>query len=228
MLIELSYPLSLTAPKWPTNPDEQYYVIASPQNGDINTTNSVYHHLHNGTHFDAPRHFDATGLTVEALPIEDFYYTNACVIPLSKEKGEPMTLEDVLAYEKALQQSDILLLYSGYSKYRETEPEHFMDDFPYIDPKLAKYLRKSCPKLKAVALDTLSVDSSVLGGKLGFPAHHALLDHNAENPERTIRIFEDVNVSKLLHAEKIRAICSFPVRWEGMEAAPVAMVAITD
>ena len=226
MLIELSYVLSETAPKWPTNPDEKYYAITSPEQGDINTTSSVYHHLHNGTHVDAPRHFDAKGATIEQLAIEDFYFTRACVLELSKKKGEQITLDDLKGKEAELADCDILLFYTGYSKLRDTAPEEFMNDFPYLSAELARYIRKELPKLKAIALDVLSVDSSVLGGQMGYPAHHALLDVNEENQERTLLIFEDVNVGKLLNVSGVKEICAFPVRWAGLEAGPVAMVAV--
>ena len=41
-------------------------------------------------------------------------------------------------------------------------------------------------------------------------------------------LFEDVNIQKLLGVERIKEICAFPIRFSQLEAAPVAMVAITD
>ena len=228
MLLELSYVLNEHSPKWPTNPEEKYYDITSPAKGDINTTSSVYHHLHNGTHVDAPRHFDADGSTIEQLPIEDFYYTKPYVLVLKKGKGDTIDLGDILLHENEIKQCDILLIYTGYSELRESAPEKFMDDFPSLSPELAIYLRKKLPSLKAVALDTLSVDSAVSGAQNGFPSHHALLDQNDDCRERTLLIFEDVNIKTLLGCKGIKSICAFPVRWTGLEAAPVSMVAIIE
>lgn len=226
MLLELSYPLSETAPKWPTNPDEKYYVVASPENGDVNTTSSVYHHMHNGTHFDAPRHFDPKGQTIDELPVEDFYYTRPFVLKLNKQKGEMVTLADIRPHLETLADCDILFIYTGYSQYRAAQPEIFMNDFPYISAELAAYIRKCLPKLKAVAVDTLSVDSSELGMIQGFPSHHALLETCEAYPERTLRVFEDVNISLLLAHPEIQSVCALPVRWAGLEAGPVGMLAV--
>lgn len=226
MLIELSYPLSESAPKWPTNPDEKYYCVSDQKCGDVSTTSSVYHHLHNGTHFDAPRHFDPNGLTIDRLPIEDFYYTKPYLMKLDKKKGEMITMEDALPHLEALKQCDLLMIYTGYSRLRAEHPAQFMDDFPFLSPEFARYLRTELPALKGIALDVLSVDSAVLGERMGFPAHHALLETNASQPERTLRIFEDVNIGAVLNVPRIQAVCAFPVRWVGLEAAPVAITAI--
>ena len=71
-------------------------------------------------------------------------------------------------------------------------------------------------------------DSAITGGDEGFPCHHALLETNSEQKERTLLLFEDVNIQKLLGVERIKEICAFPIRFSQLEAAPVAMVAITD
>ena len=73
-----------------------------------------------------------------------------------------------------------------------------------------------------------SYDSAITGEDEGFPCHHALLETNSEQKERTLLLFEDVNIQKLLGVERIKEICAFPIRFSQLEAAPVAMVAITD
>lgn len=70
--------------------------------------------------------------------------------------------------------------------------------------------------------------SAITGEDEGFPCHHALLETNSEQKERTLLLFEDVNIQKLLGVERIKEICAFPIRFSQLEAAPVAMVAITD
>jgi len=225
MLIEISYPLSPEAPKWPTNPDEEYFSVSEQTNGDVSTTSSVYHHLHNGTHFDAPRHFDINGVTIDQLPVEDFYFEKPFVLKLNKKQGEMVTLEDAEPYMDKISECDLLMVYTGYSVHREKNPVQFMNDFPYLSPELARYIRKNLTNIKGIAMDVLSVDSAVLGIEMGFPAHHALLETNDIYPERTLRVFEDVNIGLLLEYETIQSVSAFPVRWVGLEAAPAAIVA---
>lgn len=225
MLIEISYPLSPSSPKWPTNPDEEYFSVAEQKNGDVSTTASVYHHLHNGTHIDAPKHFDMHGLTIDQLPIEDFYFERPFVLKLDKKPGEMVTLEDIAAFMEEIRSCDLLMIYTGHSIHRESDPQKFMENFPFLSPELARCIRKELLNIKGLALDVLSVDSAVLGIEMGFPAHHALLETNEAFPERTVRIFEDVNIGKLIGYKKVRSVSAFPVRWIGLEAAPAAIVA---
>jgi len=79
-----------------------------------------------------------------------------------------------------------------------------------------------------VALDSLSVDSPVTADKTGYPAHHCLLETSAAHPQRTLLIYEDVNVKKLRNVGRLSAICAFPLRFAGLEASPVSMVAFTE
>ena len=78
-----------------------------------------------------------------------------------------------------------------------------------------------------MALDSISFDSAATGAMEGFPSHHALLEMNEEQRERTLILYEDVNIKKLVELDdKVRAVCAFPVRFAGLEAGHVNMVAI--
>ena len=226
MLIELSYVISEDIPKWPTNPEEKYDYNQATRFGDASNASSVYHHLHTGTHVDAPFHFDPRGRTIDEIPVEDFYYRSPLVLKILKGKGGCIELSDLQAYEEQIAQSDILFIYTGYSVLRETDPQAFLDDFPSMAPEAARYLRKKFPALKAVALDSISFDSAKTGAEEGFPSHHALLETNEAQPERTLLLYEDVNISKIVDLDSIQAVCAFPVRFAGLEAGPVNMTAI--
>ena len=77
-----------------------------------------------------------------------------------------------------------------------------MDNFPCMEVMAAKYLRKEFPELKAIAMDSISYDSAITGGDEGFPCHHALLETNSEQKERTLLLFEDVNIQKVIRCGK--------------------------
>lgn len=226
MLLELSYPFGGDEPKWPTNPNDSYVWDNATRRGDSCNASTVRHHMHNGTHVDAPRHFTMDGRTIDQIPIEDFCYRSPLAVNIPKGKGGRITKEDLLPYADQLASCDLLLVYTGYADLRESDPHAFIDDFPCWGADAARYLRRECPKLKAVAMDVLSVDSCTTGVSEGFPAHHAFLDVNEENPQRTLLLFEDVNTKKLFEAGKpAKAVFAFPVRFKGLEAAPIAMVA---
>lgn len=225
MLIELSHPIEEGMPMWPTNPSEKFIAEASSARGDVNNASSIFHHLHTGTHVDAPSHFDPNGKPIDRIPIENFYFENPCLIELPKQKGSLITLADLECMREKIEKCDILMIHTGYSLIRSTNVDAFTDDFPSLAPDAALYLRKEFPNLKAIALDTLSADSAVTGARDGFPSHHALLDTNTSRTERTLLIFEDVNTARVV-GKKIKCIFAFPLRLKGLEASPVAMVAV--
>lgn len=227
MLIECSYVMSNDMPKWPTNPSEVPDQVLSFNAGDPCNASSIYHHMHNGTHVDAPKHFSEDGKSIVELPIDLFYYQSPLVLALDKKKGEYIEIADLQPFEADLLEADILCIYTGYSKLREKDPIEFVDNFPAFNQESALYLRRNFPKLKAIALDVISVDSAITGPPNGFPAHKALLDTTEELSNRTLLLYEDVNLKNIVGLEEpIREIIAFPIRWEDAEAAPVNMVAI--
>ncbi|MCD8197079.1 MAG: cyclase family protein [Lachnospiraceae bacterium] len=227
MLMELSYLFAGDEPKWPTNPNDHYVWETSTRRGCANNASTITHHMHNGSHVDAPRHFTKDGLTIDQIPVENFYYEAPLTLNIPKAKGERIRKSDLEPYAEQMKKSDILLVYTGYADLRYTNPQAFIDDFPCWGADACTYIRKEFPSIKALAMDVLSVDSAVSGDAEGFPAHHALLDLNEANPERTLLIFEDINTKKLFeYGQTPKAICAFPVRFTGLEAAPVSMVAM--
>jgi len=226
MFLELSYLFGIDEPKWPTNPNDSFVLDSSMPRGELCNASTIHHHMHNGTHVDAPRHFTRNGLTIDQLPIDQFCFDAPLVLKIPKGKGERLLTEDFSPYAEKIAACDILLIYTGYADLRASNPKAFIDDFPCFSAEGAAYLRRSFPRLKAIALDVLSVDSAVTGAADGFAAHHALLDRDETHTERTLLIFEDVN-TKLLFESKTaaRRIYAFPVRFKGLEAAPIAMVA---
>jgi len=226
MFLELSYLFGMDEPKWPTNPNDYFVFDSSMSRGDNCNASTIHHHMHNGTHVDSPRHFTRKGLTIDQLPIDQFCFDKPLALKIPKGKGERLVPEDFSPYGEQIADCDILLIYTGYADLRASDPKAFIDDFPCFSAGGAAYLRKNFPKLKAIALDVLSVDSAVTGVSDGFAAHHALLDRDETHLERTLLIFEDVN-TKLLFESKTPAkrIYAFPVRFKGLEAAPISMVA---
>ena len=226
MLTEISYLLKADIPKWPTNPSEKLIYELDFEKDDFCQATSVFHHMHNGTHVDAPRHFSKNGLYIHELPIDQFFYSAAKILHCKKEKGELIEVSDLEKEYQQIKDADILFAYTGYSDFRDTDPEKYVDDFPAFSGEAALFLRNNFHQLKALALDVLSVDSPTLGPKNNFPAHTALLDDKDRKSNNPIVIFEDVNISKLIKIEQpIKSIYAFPIRWEFAEAAPVCMVA---
>lgn len=222
MFVELAYPLSPDIPVFPGLPLDEFHPHTRMSRGEESNTTMVYHFLHNGTHVDAPFHFYDKGIPINQVPLEDFIYTKPIVLQKNLGKGEFWQPEDLKAAGAALYEADILFFCSGYHALRRT-PADYSDDFPSLSLEAARILRSELPMLKAVAIDTLSIESCVYGPKQGFCVHKALLDGDLY-PQRPILIYEDVNVAPIL-IQPIRRVFAFPLRLVGLDASPVNIVA---
>lgn len=225
-LTEISYILDADMPRWPTNPAEHLEKILSFENGDPNNAFSCYHHMHNGTHVDAPGHFSRGAKMIEEIPVEDFFYVNPVLLDFPKGKGGIVDKEDLRKHENELKNADLACLYFHYADVREHDPHAYIDDFPTMTPEAAAYLRKEFPGLKAIAVDVVGVDNTETAAEMGFPVHKALLDGTEY---RTLLIYEDVDLKKMSQIKGvIKGVCAFPVRWRGAEAGPVNVVVISE
>lgn len=224
MLVELSYPLDAVSPHWPTNPEEDLEFVLAIDRGDNCYASTMHHHLHNGTHVDAPKHFYGKGIAIDQVPIERFHYTTPLILHFPRTRGGHVELADLKQYEAEIARADLLALYFGYADFRNTDAEKYLDAFPALAPDAARYLRECFPDLKAVALDVVGADDPVSAGAEGFPVHRALLAGDAHRP---LLIFEDVDLATMWKfRDKIESVCAFPVRYREAEAAPVNMVAL--
>lgn len=226
MFIEISYPIAEDSPKYPGSPADRFESVRSILSGSDANTSTIHHHLHNGTHVDSPLHFCVTGLSIDAVTIDDFVYSAPLVVSLRKGRGETISRADIEDQRKSIGKADILLFATGYDRLRATDPAAYVDDFPSLSLEAARMLRREFRRLKAVGIDTLSIESSVEGPARHFPVHRALLSSDG-CPERPLLVYEDVFLEPLIGVAGIRRIYAFPLRLTGLEASPVTIVVET-
>ena len=219
MYLELSYPIGPGA-SYPDSPPDAIAPVERTASGDGANTTLVHHFLHNGTHVDAPFHFDPRGAVVDELPIEAFIFEAPCLLDVPKEPGQPVTREDLSGRD--LSASDVLLVRTGFDALRDKDRAAYRVLYPGFTVEAARFLRE-LPRLRAVGMDFLSVDAYVSGHRSGFAAHHALLDIGASS-RPPLLLIEDVNLAPLV-SRKLRQIFALPIRFRGTEAAPVCVLA---
>jgi arylformamidase len=222
MFIEMAYKLSPEIPVFPGLPKDEFLPYTRMAGGDESNTTKVIHFTHNGTHVDAPFHFYNSGMTIDQIPIDDFCYEHPLIIEKRLKKSGIIQPEDLLAYGQALYQADLLILCTGYYEIR-SDTIAYADDFPALSVEAAKLIRTELLQVKAVAIDTLSIESSRLGPLHNFPVHKTLLDGNLF-ATRPVLIYEDVNVQHIL-GKQIDRIYAFPLRLTGLDGSPVSIVA---
>ena len=224
MLIELSYKLHEEIPTYPGLPREKFDPHSRMANGDQANTTLITHFLHNGTHVDAPFHFYDSGATIDQIPIEDFVFERPLVIQKPLKKSELIQLEDLTSCGDEIKKADILFFYTGYCDLRD-DGKVYTDDFPAVSEGAARYIRTELLNVRAVAIDTLSVESATLAPQNDFMVHKTFLDGGLFET-RPLLLYEDVNVGKIVN-EKVKRIYAFPLRLKGLDASPVTIVAET-
>jgi kynurenine formamidase len=222
MFIEMAYPLSPEIPVFPGLPLDEFVPHTRMKKGDPSNTTVVKHFLHNGTHVDAPFHFYDKGLTIDQVPVEKFYYSKPLMIQKKLSSGGLILVDDLMASGAALFEADILLFVTSYYEFR-TDKSVYEGDFPSLSREAAEFIRTELLNVKAVAIDTLSIESCVLGPKLDFIVHKTLLDGDLFST-RPLLIYEDVNMGAVLN-QKIERIYAFPIRFVGLDGSPASMVA---
>lgn len=221
MLLELSHKYASNIPTFPGNPSIEFLSDARTKKGDAWNATTIRLPLHNGTHVDAPFHFHQSGQTIDQIPIDDFYYTCPILIECPAGEGELLGTELLANQMNKVYKADLLLFHTGYGELRQNQPAIYAGNFPSLSLELAQLLRTELPRLKGIAIDVLSVES-IHGYKNKNIVHHTLLSDIY--PQRPLLLFEDVHTG-LLSGKICRAIYAFPLRLEGLDASPVAIVA---
>jgi kynurenine formamidase len=222
MYIELSYEYSEDSPIFPTNPKDEFVPISQIKKGGRCNKFYFSHCTHNGTHVDAPYHFYNKGKTIDRIPIDDFIYKSPLVVHKELTESEFITLDHLKFYNEKIYSADILLFYTGYSRFR-SDAKKYANDFPSLSPEVAKFIRTELLNVKAIAIDVLSIESIVEAPKTKNIVHKTLLDGDLYST-RPLLIYEDVNIYPVL-SKKISCIFSFPLRLKGLDASPVNIVA---
>lgn len=214
----LSYPIGPGQPTWPGNPTVSLEPKASIAAGGHANTCTIHLFNHYGTHLDGPLHFCGDGISLDQVPFDRFFFRRPLVADIPKGPGEKLVPEDLVPYRQDAGAADLLLIRTGFWKYRLEEPAVYENNGPGVSSRLAKYLQEELPELKAVALDFVSL-ASYSDRTDGNLAHQTMLGmfHN-----RFILIIEDVNL-RGLPAGFLKQVSAVPLLIQGIDSSPVTM-----
>jgi kynurenine formamidase len=214
----ISYPITSNVPAWPGSPQTVITKHNDISKGDAANTCviSIYDHI--GTHYDAPNHFIENGLRIAELPLSRFIFNSPLLLDIPKSFCQKITRSDLEPHASEISRADLLMLRTGFSKYREREGERYGREGPAIASEAAQYLADNFPNLAAVAVDFVSV-GSFSGNDDGRLTHRALL-----GAEHFICAIEDVNMS-IVDPDKLVRVFALPLFVEGSDSSPVTMLA---
>ena len=210
----LSYPIKEGQPTWPGNPAFSLEPHTSIAGGDTDNTCTIHLFNHYGTHM----HFYGKGIPLDQVPFGHFFFHKPLLLDIPKEPGAKLMPEDLIPHREDVKDADLLLIRTGFSKYRREKPDVYENNGPAVSSRLARYLQDNMSHLKALALDFVSL-ASYSDTKDGDLAHQVML---GMFHDRYICIIEDVNMEGL-PSGFLKNAAAVPLIIEGIDSSPVTM-----
>jgi arylformamidase len=207
---DISRTLTNDFAEWPGDEPFHYRLTAEIVKGAAVNLGAVGMSVHNGTHADAPFHFDSSGDTIEKASL-DVYLGRATVVDLaqgfSRSKDKHLiTLEDLRPHAEDIAATSRLLVKTG----RWSDSSVFPDRIPVIAADVPAWLQKNGVKLLGVDLPSMDeIDSKSLQN------HHALA-------RAGIAIIESLDLTDV--APGIYNFAALPLKIAGADGAPIRAV----
>ena len=208
-IFDVSRALSNDLAPWPGDTPFHFELKWMMAEGATVNVGAVRMGVHNGTHADAPFHFEQGGNTIERMPLET-YLGDAVVVDLTRlfetDRTRKITIADIESSSDALERAPRLLLKTGVWKNSKVFPE----SIPVIAADVPEWLRAR--KVKLIGLDVPSVDPIEAKNLVN---HHALAAAG-------IAIVESLDLSEV--EAGIYHFSALPLRITGGDAGPVRAI----
>jgi arylformamidase len=197
---EISRPLSTATACWPGDVPFAFRQSCTIAGGASVNVGAIESSLHNGTHCDAPFHFDNAGATVDHLPLDLFVGPSRVVdvrgLGRWRDRLGGLDLRDT---------PRVLFRTGGWP-----ESSRFPETIPIMEPDLPDWLADRGVRLIGVDLPSVdSLDSKRLDN------HHALA-------RRGIAIVEGLWLEEVPEGQY--ELLALPIRIVGADASPLRAV----
>ena len=216
--IKLSFNLDPKGPLPPAIPPISIERLFDVAKGDMANGYILQFANHSGTHVDAPQHVDNSGLSITQFEIDEFVFKSPLFISIDVKDNELIRPEHLEIYYDKLKICDILMIKTGYSKIRLTDPQRYCLHGTGFSIAGAEYLRKF-PNLRALGMDTISF-ACIAHLDEGMEAHKVLLSGEG----RRFLIIEDVNLDEDI--SNIQQVILMPWMIEGIDSAPCSLIGV--
>jgi len=142
-------------------------------------------------------------------------YENPIVVSIPKQDSELIMEKDLLKYFDVIKEADLLLIRTGFTKFRLSEPLRYSSKSPGFTGEAAIYLKKSFPNLKAIGIDCISA-AAPEHLDTGLEFHRVILDpHRVEGCRF---IIEDMDLTQV--KSSLSQVIVVPFLVQGMDSAP--------
>jgi kynurenine formamidase len=216
----LSYPITDRVPAWPESPQLRLEKCSRIDRGDAANTYMISLYNHTGTHYDAPNHFLPEGPQIAGLPLSRFIFERPLLLDIPKGDHEKVLPGDLTPHREKIGQCDLLMIRTGFSRFRAQEPDRYEAEGPAIGSECAEYLVSHYQNIQALAVDFVSI-ASYRDQTDGNRTHQILLGGKGGH---FICAVEDVYMAEL-RPGRIKRVFVLPLLVAGVDSAPVTIVA---
>ena len=173
-----------------------------------NNTSVAEFFVHTGTHIDVPFHVDPEGFKLHEFSLNDFIFEHPVLLEIPKSAKEKITVKELEKFKDDLAKADVVLIYTGFSKTRNQDPEGFVANQPSFTVEAANYLVDNF-NIRAFGIDTIGIEN-IPEGKAGtpiqFPVHKTFL---LKKKQKSF-VIEDLNLVPVL-GKKLRRFYAIPL-----------------
>lgn len=202
-IIDISHLLTNSLAPWPGDTPFDFQLVARLRDGASCNVGKLTSSVHNGTHVDAPYHYDERGATVEKPPL-DIFIGPARIFPA---QGCDVIGREVFAGLDGRATPRVLLRTNACD-----DKSVFPNKIPTLAPDVPIWLGGQGVRLLGLDLPSVDqVDSKTL------PLHHAL-------GKAGIAILENLDLRRA--APGIYDLIALPLRLDGADASPVRAILI--
>jgi kynurenine formamidase len=219
--VRLSYEIRFEHPGWPGNPTYTYEQLSSIERGDVANFGLLHLLGHFGSHVDAPNHFNPDGLKIAQVPLDRLVYERPVLLDVPKGDSELVLREELEPHETAIAGADLLVLRTGWSAVRKSDPVRYSHEGPGVSPEACTYLMDGFPELKALALDCISLASYRRIDPEGIVAHQILC--GVGRGDRYLVIIEDLDLAA--YPEDPLRVYAIPLFPEQTDSSPCTVFA---
>ncbi|MBI3884913.1 MAG: cyclase family protein [Opitutae bacterium] len=200
-LIDLSRPIHTGMPHWPGDTAADFQLVATKTQGSSVNVGRLTMSVHNGTHADAPFHYDDAGARIDEVPPET-YVGPALVVDV---RGHDAITTALLAAHDFAQTPRVLFKTDAW-----TDPTRFPTNWPLLADEVPAWL--AARGVKLCGFDVPSVDAPT---SKSLPIHHAL-------GRNGIVILENLDLHAV--APGRYELIALPLRLVGGDGSPVRAV----
>ena len=188
---------------FPGDTEYENSYLMSFEKGDHLSLSKIQTTVHLGAHADAPSHYHASGVSIEARDL-NLYLGRAQVITVTEKRGHRIGLSDI--------KTEILAPRILFKTNSFPDPDHWNNDFMALSIELIRHLHQKGVRL--VGIDTPSVDL----------ADDKILEVHNEIYRSNLAILEGIVLSEV--PDGVYELIALPLKLKGAEASPLRAVLV--